>query len=57
MKQPTSLHLPSFLCALICRQELLENAAIAVAADTSKPVSELGPDDWEILPLEDVNEE
>ncbi|KAF5835449.1 hypothetical protein DUNSADRAFT_7437 [Dunaliella salina] len=37
--------------------ELLDGAAVAIASDSSKRTSELGPDDWELLPLVDILEE
>lgn len=39
------------------RNELLDGAVVAIAADASKRASELGPDDWELFPLEDILEE
>lgn len=38
------------------RNELLHGAAVAIAEDGSKRTSELGPDDWELLPLIDIME-
>jgi hypothetical protein len=35
---------------------LIEGAAVAIAADSSKPANELGPDDWELLPLQNIHD-
>lgn len=37
------------LCMPSCREELVEDAVIAVARDASKPLDELGPSDWELM--------
>ena len=42
---------------MFCSEELLDTAVVAVATDRSKSVAELGPEDWELLPLEEVLEE
>ncbi len=39
------------------REELLDTAVVAVAADNSKPASELRPEDWELMPLMEIVEE
>ncbi len=44
------------MCAA-CRDEVLDGAVVAVAADGSKPVAELGPEDWELLPLQQILEQ
>jgi hypothetical protein len=38
-------------------EELLDTAVVAVAADNGKPTAELGPEDWELLPLQEIMEE
>ena len=36
--------------------ELLDTAMLGVAHDSGKPSSELGPDDFELVPLEAIDE-
>ncbi|GLI65399.1 hypothetical protein VaNZ11_008955 [Volvox africanus] len=38
-------------------EEVMETCAVAVAADTTKPLEELGPADWEIMELKGVDQE
>ncbi|KXZ49546.1 hypothetical protein GPECTOR_20g400 [Gonium pectorale] len=38
-------------------EEVMETCVVAVAADTSKPLEELGPADWEIMELKGVDQE
>lgn len=38
-------------------EEVIQTCAVAVAADTTKPLEELGPADWEIMEVSVWNDE
>jgi hypothetical protein len=42
---------------IVCRDEMLDSAMLAVAQDSGKPSAELTASDFEMIPLEGIDED